>query len=108
MKRIASKIGIIDDIAYQTNLLALNTAIETTQEIGDLASSSVTQAERAGALLTEMVTTIQTLRDLIQEIASASEELATTAKELGSQANSCSRPSFSSKYYDIPNQQQDN
>ncbi|MFO0731210.1 MAG: methyl-accepting chemotaxis protein [Nitrospiraceae bacterium] len=28
MKQIASKIGIIDDIAYQTNLLALNAAIE--------------------------------------------------------------------------------
>ena len=28
MKSIASKIGIIDDIAYQTNLLALNAAIE--------------------------------------------------------------------------------
>ena len=28
MKSIASKIGVIDDIAYQTNLLALNAAIE--------------------------------------------------------------------------------
>ncbi|NVO04634.1 MAG: PAS domain-containing protein, partial [Rhodoferax sp.] len=28
MKQIASKIGIVDDIAYQTNLLALNAAIE--------------------------------------------------------------------------------
>ncbi len=28
MKQIASRIGIIDDIAYQTNLLALNAAIE--------------------------------------------------------------------------------
>lgn len=28
MKKIADKIGIIDDIAYQTNLLALNAAIE--------------------------------------------------------------------------------
>jgi methyl-accepting chemotaxis protein len=28
MKSIATKIGIIDDIAYQTNLLALNAAIE--------------------------------------------------------------------------------
>ena len=29
MQEIASRIGIIDDIAYQTNLLALNAAIET-------------------------------------------------------------------------------
>ena len=28
MQEIASRIGIIDDIAYQTNLLALNAAIE--------------------------------------------------------------------------------
>ena len=28
MKQIATKIGIVDDIAYQTNLLALNAAIE--------------------------------------------------------------------------------
>ena len=101
MKSIASKIGIIDDIAYQTNLLALNAAIEAAragdhgkgfavvaaevrklaersqiaaQEIGDLASSSVKQAERAGTLLTEMVPTIRKTADLVQEIASASSE----------------------------------
>jgi len=141
MKSIASKIGIIDDIAYQTNLLALNAAIEAARagehgkgfavvaaevrklaersqiaarEIGDLASSSVKQAERAGSLLVEMVPTIRKTSDLVQEIASASseqssgaaqingamgqlnqttqqnasasEELAATAEELGSQA----------------------
>ncbi|MDP3540296.1 MAG: nitrate- and nitrite sensing domain-containing protein [Azonexus sp.] len=101
MKSIASKIGIIDDIAYQTNLLALNAAIEAAragdhgkgfavvaaevrklaersqvaaQEIGNLASSSVKQAERAGKLLTEMVPTIRKTSDLVQEIASASSE----------------------------------
>jgi methyl-accepting chemotaxis protein len=101
MKSIASKIGIIDDIAYQTNLLALNAAIEAAragdhgkgfavvaaevrklaersqvaaQEIGNLASSSVKQAERAGSLLTEMVPTIRKTSDLVQEIASASSE----------------------------------
>ena len=101
MKAIASKIGIIDDIAYQTNLLALNAAIEAAragdhgkgfavvaaevrklaersqvaaQEIGNLASSSVQQAERAGALLTEMVPSIRKTSDLVQEIASASSE----------------------------------
>jgi methyl-accepting chemotaxis protein len=101
MKSIASKIGIIDDIAYQTNLLALNAAIEAAragdhgkgfavvaaevrklaersqiaaQEIGNLASSSVKQAERAGTLLTEMVPTIRKTSDLVQEITSASSE----------------------------------
>ena len=101
IKSIASKIGIIDDIAYQTNLLALNAAIEAAragdhgkgfavvaaevrklaersqiaaQEIGNLATSSVKQAERAGTLLTEMVPTIRKTSDLVQEIASASSE----------------------------------
>lgn len=101
MKQIASKIGIVDDIAYQTNLLALNAAIEAAragehgkgfavvaaevrklaersqvaaQEIGELASSSVSLAERAGKLLDAMVPSINKTSDLVQEIASASQE----------------------------------
>ena len=111
MKSIASKIGIIDDIAYQTNLLALNAAIEAAragdhgkgfavvaaevrklaersqvaaQEIGDLASSSVKQAERAGTLLTEMVPTIRKTSDLVQEIASASQEQSSSVGQINS------------------------
>lgn len=101
MKKIAQRIGIIDDIAYQTNLLALNAAIEAAragehgkgfavvaaevrklaersqvaaQEIGELSTSSVSLAERAGALLTEMVPSIGKTSDLVQEISAASEE----------------------------------
>ncbi|MDP5035705.1 MAG: methyl-accepting chemotaxis protein [Alishewanella sp.] len=101
MKEIASKIGIIDDIAYQTNLLALNAAIEAAragehgkgfavvaaevrklaersqvaaQEISTLASGSVQKAERAGSLLNEIVPAIGKTSDLVQEIAAASDE----------------------------------
>jgi len=99
MKSIATKISIIDDIAYQTNLLALNAAIEAAragehgkgfavvaaevrqlaersqvaaQEIGNLATSSVTLAEQAGKLLTQMVPSIRKTSELVQEIANAS------------------------------------
>jgi methyl-accepting chemotaxis protein len=101
MKSIATKISIIDDIAYQTNLLALNAAIEAAragehgkgfavvaaevrklaersqvaaQEIGNLATSSVQLAEKAGTLLTQMVPSIHRTSELVQEIAAASGE----------------------------------
>jgi len=103
MKAIATKISIIDDIAYQTNLLALNAAIEAAragehgkgfavvaaevrklaersqvaaQEIGNLAASSVKLAEKAGGLLNNMVPSIQKTSELVQEISAASGEQA--------------------------------
>ena len=110
MNDIASKIGIIEDIAYQTNILALNAAIEAARagehgkgfavvavevrklaersqvaasEISTLASSSVTIAETAGTLLDEIVPGINNTAELVQEISAASDEQATGAGQIG-------------------------
>ncbi len=101
MKAITERISIIEEIAYQTNLLALNAAIEAARagdhgkgfavvaqevrrlaersqkaarEIGGLASSSVTVAERSEQLITELVPAIKRTADLVQEVAAASQE----------------------------------
>jgi methyl-accepting chemotaxis protein len=142
MRAIADRISIVEEIAYQTNLLALNAAIEAARagdqgrgfavvaaevrklaersqraakEIRELAGSSLAVAERSGAMLVELVTTIRKTAELVQEVsttsqeqsagvtqvsramgvvdqvtqrnASAAEELSSTAEEVASQAD---------------------
>jgi methyl-accepting chemotaxis protein len=118
MKQIAAKIGIIDDIAYQTNLLALNAAIEAAragdhgkgfavvaaevrklaersqvaaQDIGQVATSSVQLAEKAGKLLDEMVPNIKKTSDLVQEITAASEEQSTGVSQINTAVTQMSK-----------------
>jgi methyl-accepting chemotaxis protein len=111
MKVIASKVAIIDEIAFQTNLLALNAAIEAARagpagrgfavvakevrhlasraqqashDIGGLAGSSVGLAERAGGLLSTMLPSIQHTNRLVQEISTASATQSTRVEQIGS------------------------
>ncbi|HEX7984907.1 MAG TPA: methyl-accepting chemotaxis protein [Duganella sp.] len=111
MKQIAAKVLIIDDIAYQTNLLALNAAIEAAragehgkgfavvaaevrklaersqiaaQEIGEVATSSVSLAEQAGQMLGAMVPNIKKTSELVQEITAASEEQSSGLAQINS------------------------
>ncbi len=101
MREIASKIGIIEEIARSTNMLSLNASIEAARagefgkgfavvasEVGKLAErsqkeagaistlslSSVEIAEKAGETISALVPDIKRTADLVQEISAALNE----------------------------------
>jgi methyl-accepting chemotaxis protein len=109
MQSIATKVSVIEEIAYRTDLLALNAAIEAARagehgrgfavvaaevrklaersqlaakEVGDVATSSLDVSERSGRLLRDLVPAIRRTADLVQEVAAASREQATGIGQL--------------------------
>ncbi|HNY16700.1 MAG TPA: methyl-accepting chemotaxis protein [Treponemataceae bacterium] len=109
MKLIASKIGIIEEIARSTNMLALNASIEAARageygkgfavvasevgklaersqkeagEISKLSTESVQVAERAGVTINGMIPEIKRTAELVQEISAASAEQNTGAEQI--------------------------
>jgi methyl-accepting chemotaxis protein len=110
MREIASRIGIIEEIARQTNLLALNAAIEAARageagkgfavvasevrklaersqkaagEITQLSGETTRKAQAASSLISEMVPDIKKTSELTMEIASASREQSVGAEQIG-------------------------
>jgi methyl-accepting chemotaxis protein len=109
MKTIAEKIAVVEEIARQTNLLALNAAIEAARagehgkgfavvasevrklaensqtaavEIGQLTTSSMDVADKAGKMLLTMLPDIRKTADLVQEISASSGEQTVGADQI--------------------------
>lgn len=109
MKSIASKTGIIEEIARSTNMLALNASIEAARageygkgfavvaaevgklaersqkeagEISALSTESVLVAERAGTTIMSIIPDIRKTADLVQEISASSNEQNSGAQQI--------------------------
>ena len=109
IRKIATKIAIIEDVARQTRMLSLNATIEAARaqahgkgfavvaaevralaersqaaatEINGLASSSVAIAENAGDMIEKLVPNIQQTAVLVEEISAASREQDSGANQI--------------------------
>ncbi len=108
-KQIATKIGIINDIAFQTNILALNAAVEAARagdqgkgfgvvaaevrklaersklaadEIVSIANNSLILTEEASKKLEEMLPEIEKTTKLVKEIAQSNNEQSNGAQQV--------------------------
>ncbi len=109
MRQIASRISVIEEIAYQTNLLALNAAIEAARagahgkgfavvasevrklaegsqtaakQIVTVASDSVKIAENSGQRLRELAPAIGTTSQLVKDVAATSNEQSSSVGQI--------------------------
>jgi len=111
MKKVATKIKIVNDIAFQTNILALNAAVEAARagehgkgfavvaaevrklaeqskkaadEINTLSVSGVEVSEKAGQQLEAIVPEMKRTLRLVQEISAASREQSSGTDQINS------------------------
>ncbi|MBC7681275.1 MAG: methyl-accepting chemotaxis protein, partial [Ferruginibacter sp.] len=87
-RKISDIISVIDSIAFQTNILALNAA--AAKEIKSLIDNSVDQVEQgttlvatAGSTMTQVVSSIRRVTDIIGEVSAACNEQSLGVAQMG-------------------------
>ena len=94
-KKIASIIGVIDDIAFQTNLLALNAAVEAARageqgrgfavvatEVRNLAQRSATAAKEIKTLIEDSVSKVEEGSGLVDQSGKTLQEIVESVKKV--------------------------